>query len=285
MRVIEGIRQIIRIVDMEVTSSSVSSVVEPQSVPSRISVVLVEEAKVRGPSVWFLHVWIRIHDCWPDAVPSDGILFLAVPPGIPFPVGPVGPYGMLSPSDTAAVGPVGPDGTLSSSDLAGILVPAIPAGIPSPVGPYGTLSPSGGVHRPGGGGGGFTARISSKVRPQDPWGGATWIAATQGVVDMEVTSSSVSSVVEPQSVPSRISVVLVEEAKVRGTECLVPPRVDKDPRLLAGVASPASVTVDKVSKISPCVVGTLFPSDSDSVGPVGPCGTLSPSDSDAVGPV
>ena len=69
-------------------------------------------------------------------------MFSAVPPGIPFPVGPVGPYGMLSPSDTAAVGPVGPDGTLSSSDLAGILVPAVPAGILSPVGPYGTLSPS-----------------------------------------------------------------------------------------------------------------------------------------------
>ena len=77
-----------------------------------------------------------------------GILFSAVPPGIPLPlgpVGPVGPYGTLSPSATAAVGPVGPDGTLSSSDLAGILFPAIPAGILSPVGPigpYGTLSPS-----------------------------------------------------------------------------------------------------------------------------------------------
>ena len=60
-------------------------------------------------------------------------------------VGPVGPYGTLSPSDTAAVGPVGPEGTLSSSDLAGLLFPAVPAGIPSPVGPigpYGTLSPS-----------------------------------------------------------------------------------------------------------------------------------------------
>ena len=82
--------------------------------------------------------------------------------------------------------------------------------------------------------------------------------------------------------PSRISVVLVEEAKVRGTECLVPPCVDKDPRLLAGVADPASVTVIRGGKISSCVVGTLSPSDSDSVGP---CGTLSLSDSDAVGPV
>ena len=44
-----------------------------------------------------------------------GILFLAVPAGIPFPVGPVGPVGMLSPPDSD--GPVGPDGALSSSDL------------------------------------------------------------------------------------------------------------------------------------------------------------------------
>ena len=49
----------------------------------------------------------------------------------------------------------------------------------------------------GGGGGGFAARISSKIRPQDPGGGggvSTRIAAPRGVVDMEVTSSSVSSV-------------------------------------------------------------------------------------------
>ena len=43
---------------------------------------------------------------------------------------------------------MGPDGTLSSSDLTGVLVPAIPAGMPFPVGPvgpdgpFGTLSPS-----------------------------------------------------------------------------------------------------------------------------------------------
>ena len=53
--------------------------------------------------------------------------------------------GTLSPSDSVAVGP---DGPLSSSDLAGVLVPAMPVGIPFPVGPAGpvgldgTLSPS-----------------------------------------------------------------------------------------------------------------------------------------------
>ena len=143
--------------------------------------------------------------------------------------------------------------------------------------------------------------ISSKIGPQDPGGGATRIAAPRGVVDMEVTSSPMSSVVEPQSVPSRILVVLVEETKVRGTECLVSPRV----------ASPASVNVVGGRNVSPCVVGTLSPSDSVAVGPdgmlsssdlagmlfpaipagilfqvgpVGPYGTLSPSDSDSVGP-
>ena len=56
----------------------------------------------------------------------------------------VGPYGTLSPSNFDSIGPVGPDGTLSTSDLAGILIPAVPVGIPSPVGlvgPVGRLSP------------------------------------------------------------------------------------------------------------------------------------------------
>ena len=49
---------------MEVTNSPEVSVVEPQSVASRISVVLVEEAKVGALNVWGAHVWIRICDCW-----------------------------------------------------------------------------------------------------------------------------------------------------------------------------------------------------------------------------
>ena len=106
-------------------------------------------------------------------------------------------------------------------------------------------------------------RICSKIRPQDHGGGAAWIAAPRGVVDMEVTSSPGLSVEEPQSVPSQISVVLVEEAKLWGTKCL-----DQDLRLLAGVANPASATVCEDSYISPCVGGTLSPSDSC----CGPCG-------------
>ena len=87
------------------------------------------------------------------------------------------------------------------------------------------------------------ARISSKVRPQDPGGGAARIAVPRKAVDMETRSSSVSSVVEPQSVSSRILVVLVEETKVRGAECLAFLPVDKALCLLAGAACPASVTV------------------------------------------
>ena len=72
-----------------------------------------------------------------------GILFPAIPAGMPFPVDPVGPvgqHGTLSPSDSDYVGT---DGTLSSFDLAGILFPAVPAGIPFPVGPVGPVGPFG----------------------------------------------------------------------------------------------------------------------------------------------
>ena len=62
-------------------------------------------------------------------------------------------------------------------------------------------------------------------------------------MDIEVTNSPEVSVGEPQSVPSRISVVLVEKANSGGTPRLGCPCVDQDIRLLAGVAKPASVTV------------------------------------------
>ena len=61
-----------------------------------------------------------------------GILFSAVPAGIPFRAGPVG---TLSPSDFGSVGPLGPVGTLSLSDRAGVLSPTVPVGEPSPVDP------------------------------------------------------------------------------------------------------------------------------------------------------
>ena len=111
---------------------------------------------------------------------------------------------------------------------------------------------------------------------------------------MEVTNSPEVSVVEPQSVPSRISVVLVEEAKVGGFKRLQCPRVDQDLRLSAGVAKPASVAVCEDSHESPCVEGMLsspdlagklfpvvpagIPLPVGHVGPVGLYGMKSPSD-------
>ena len=84
--------------------------------------------------------------------------------------------------------------------------------------------------------------------------------------------------------PSRVSVVLVE---VRCAERLASLPLHKVVRLLAGVACPAGVTVCEDCVVMPGTVGTLSPSDSDSVGPVGPVGMLyrSDSDSDSVGPV
>ena len=139
---------------------------------------------------------------------------------------------------------------------------------------------------------------------------------------MDVMNSPDVSVVEPQLVPSRISVVLFEEAKVGGTHRVECPRVDQDLRLLAGVAKPASVTVCEDSHISPSAEEMLsspdlagnaisgctcwntapsgscwpvcddIPSDLTSLGlvgsnpgPVGPCGMTSPSDLTSIGPV
>ena len=65
----------------------------------------------------------------------------------------------------------------------------------------------------------------------------------------------------PPSVPSRISVVLVEEAKAGGTPRLDCPSDDQDIRLLAGVAKPASVTFYDDILGSPCVGGTLSSSN------------------------
>ena len=96
---------------------------------------------------------------------------------------------------------------------------------------------------------------------------------------MDVMNSPNVSVVEPQSAPSRISVALVEEAKVGGAH-----RVDQDLRLLAGVAKPASVTVCEDSHPSPSVeemlsspdlAGKLFPVVPAGIPlPVGPVGPL-----------
>ena len=73
---------------------------------------------------------------------------------------------------------------------------------------------------------------------------------------------------------------MVEETEVREAERLVSVPVDMAVRLLAGAACPASVTVCDDYIVMSGAIGTLSPSDSDSIGPVG---TLSPSYSVFVG--
>ena len=132
---------------MDVMNSPEVSVVEPQSVPSQISVGLVEEAKFGGAQrVQCPHVdqelWLLAGDLSPSvegALSSPdlaGKLFPAVLAGIPLPVGPVGPVGlcgMTSPSDLTSIGPVGP-----VTETVGPVSPYIARG---PVGCYGMLSP------------------------------------------------------------------------------------------------------------------------------------------------
>ena len=86
-------------------------------------------------------------------------------------------------------------------------------------------------------------------------------AAPSRITDLEVTNAPELSSGGPPSVPSRISVVLVEEAKAGGTPRRECPRDDQDIRSLAGVAKPASVTVYDDSLGSPCVGGTMSSSD------------------------
>ena len=64
-----------------------------------------------------------------------------------------------------------------------------------------------------------------------------------GITGLDVANAPALSNGGPQSVPSRISVMLVDEANVGGTPWRECPRDDQGIRLLAGVAKPASVTV------------------------------------------
>ena len=71
---------------------------------------------------------------------------------------------------------------------------------------------------------------SSNSRPQDAGGGAARLAAPPKLVKMDVMNSPEVSVVEPQSVPSRISVVLAEEVNVGGAQMVQRPLVDVETR-------------------------------------------------------
>ena len=78
---------------------------------------------------------------------------------------------------------------------------------------------------------------------------------------MEMSSSSVSSVVQPQPVPSRISVVLVEETEVCGAECSASGSPEQVERWLAGAMCPSGGTACVAGAMVPGTVGTLCPSD------------------------
>ena len=86
------------------------------------------------------------------------------------------------------------------------------------------------------------------------------IAAPQRMMDVDVSDTPELSGGGggPQSVPSRISVMLIEEAMAGGTPRRECPRDDQDIRSLAGVAKPGSVTVHDDGLGSPCVGGTLW---------------------------
>ena len=90
---------------------------------------------------------------------------------------------------------------------------------------------------------------------------------------------------QPQSVPSLVSVVLTEETEERDAECLASGFADEGVRWSDQVTSPSSGLECVTRALRPGADGTLSPSDFNSVCPVGPYGTLSPSDLDYVGPV
>ena len=90
--------------------------------------------------------------------------------------------------------------------------------------------------------------------------------------------------------------VLVEETEVCGSECSASGSAEQVERWLAGAMCPSGGTACVAGAMVPGAVGTLCPSDSDSVGPygtlsqpeydcvvpVGPYGMLSPSEYDTV---
>ena len=78
--------------------------------------------------------------------------------------------------------------------------------------------------------------------------------SSSNITDLEVTNAPELSSGGPPSVPSRISVVLVDEAKAVGTPRLEYPRDDQDIRLLAGVVKPFMMTV-----LHRCVLGGRCP--------------------------
>ena len=77
------------------------------------------------------------------------------------------------------------------------------------------------------------------------------------MLPVDVADTPTLSAGGPRSVPSRISVVLVDGTKAGGTPGRECPREDRDLRPLAGVTRPAGVSVCGGDVGLPCVGGTL----------------------------
>ena len=87
-------------------------------------------------------------------------------------------------------------------------------------------------------------------------------------MNVRLRNSSVSSVMQPQSVPSRVLVVLAEETEERDAECLVSGFAEEGVRWSDQVTSPSSGLECVTGALRPGADGTLSPSDFHSVGPV-----------------
>ena len=128
-------------------------------------------------------------------------------------------------------------------------------------------------------------------------GGGRW-----GLLPVDATDAPALSVEGPRSVPSRISVVLVDETMAGDTPGRECPREDGNWRPRAGETRPAGVSVgggdallhagETVVREVPLLsssVGAAKPAGSDGPvdagGPVGPCGKLSPLSHDVLGPL
>ena len=79
--------------------------------------------------------------------------------------------------------------------------------------------------------------------------------------DIVGVAAPLSTRAVPQSVPARVSVVLVEETKERSAGRLASVTVDEDWRMIAGAVSPAGVADCVDSFGLPTIAGTTLPTD------------------------
>ena len=113
---------------------------------------------------------------------------------------------------------------------------------------------------PGEGGGDSPPGSVVRLDPRTS-GDATRITVPREGVAAGTRDPSVSTDVGPQSVPARVSVVLVEETGVQCAGRLASVPVDLDEQMLAEMACPAGVAECVDDFILPMLAGTVSPSD------------------------